>query len=148
MIKYITQQVINLLGYLFYHYDTLSSLSTSTVTLSTSNSTTDSIAFGVSGTSYGYIIPGADTVVPFKSQRDIDAAYTSGYNAGLAAILNKTWTSGSQGITCRDSDGVYFYPRCDSMKATLSNNGATLIVTATTNLLGAQNWSGSFSLSG
>ena len=91
----------------------------------------------------GFMAPG-----PFKSQSDIDAAYTSGYNAGLAAILNKTWTSGSQGITCRDSDGVYFSPSCDSMNATLSNNGATLKVTATTNLSGGGKWSGSFSLRG
>lgn len=42
--------------------------------------------FGVdSSGNYGYIKAGADTVTPFKSQADVDAAYTRGYNAGRAA---------------------------------------------------------------
>lgn len=91
MIKYITQQVINLLGYLFNHYDTLSSLSTSTVTLSSSNTSTDSIAFGIDADSnYGYIKAGAATVVPFKSQTDIDNAYAAGYSASVNNITTKT----------------------------------------------------------
>ena len=38
-------------------------MTSTSVKLSTSNTTSDSIAFGVSDGSYGYIIPGADTVV-------------------------------------------------------------------------------------
>ena len=42
-------------------------MTSTSVKLSTSNNTSDSIAFRVSDGSYGYIIPGADTVVPFKT---------------------------------------------------------------------------------
>lgn len=49
--------------------DTISNLNSTTVKLSSSNTTSDSIAFGIdSDSNYGYIIPGADTVTPFKSE--------------------------------------------------------------------------------
>lgn len=44
-----------------------STLSNDSVVLSSTNTTTNSIKFGKdSSNNYGYIIPGADTVVPFK----------------------------------------------------------------------------------
>ena len=47
--------------------------------------------FGVSSGVYGYIAPGADTVTPFKSQSDIDTAYTNGYNAAKSSITSATY---------------------------------------------------------
>ena len=41
-------------------------MTSTSVKLSTSNTTSDSIAFGVTNNNYGYIIPGADTVTPFR----------------------------------------------------------------------------------
>ena len=48
--------------------DTISNINSTTVKLSTSNTTSDSIAFGIdSNSNYGYIKTGADTVIPFKN---------------------------------------------------------------------------------
>ena len=63
------------------------------VKISTSNNTTDSIAFGVSGTSYGYIAPGADTVTPF-SNSDIEII--------RYATTNTNWPGSSYTITSND----------------------------------------------
>ena len=42
-------------------------------------------SFGIdSSGNYGYIKDGADTVIPFKSQSDIDNAYKTGYTKGKA----------------------------------------------------------------
>ena len=47
-------------------------MTSTSVKLSSSNTTSDSIAFGIdSDSNYGYIIPGADTVTPFKTNNDI-----------------------------------------------------------------------------
>ena len=37
---------------------------------------------------YGYIKVGADTVTPFRSQADVDRAYTEGYNKARSEIVN------------------------------------------------------------
>ena len=51
-------------------------MTSTSVKLSTSNSTTDSIAFGKdSSNNYGYIIPGADTVIPFNNIKTGPCAY-------------------------------------------------------------------------
>ena len=73
--------------------------------------------------------------------------YEKGVAAGIASIVGKTWASGGQGITCLDSDSVYFYPACDSMRATLSSNGSALFINATT-ALAKNKWDGGFTLHG
>ena len=71
--------------------DTISNLNTSLVKLSTSNSTTDSIAFGKdSSNNYGYIIPGADTAISFKS--------------GNVAIKELDYTAPVVSVTAYDID--------------------------------------------
>ena len=46
--------------------------------------------FGIdSSGNYGYIKDGADTVIPFKSQSDIDNAYNNGYTKGKADGKNE-----------------------------------------------------------
>lgn len=87
--------------------------------LATENDTDDRIKFGVdSNGRYGYIAPGADTVVPFKNQEDVDAAYNSGYADGLAAASGGEEGGGSSGgdITAgvtrtktSASDGTNYY---------------------------------------
>ena len=67
--------------------DGFSTLSQDSVKIATKNTTSDSIAFGIdSNGNYGYIKEGADTVTPFKSQKDIDNAYNSGVSAADARV--------------------------------------------------------------
>lgn len=67
--------------------DGFSTLSQDSVKIATKNTTSDSIAFGIdSKGNYGYIKEGADTVTPFKSQKDIDNAYNSGVSAADARV--------------------------------------------------------------
>ena len=67
--------------------DGFSTLSQDSVKIATKNTTSDSIAFGIdSNGNYGYIKEGADTVTPFKSQKDIDNAYNSGVAAADARV--------------------------------------------------------------
>ena len=71
-------------------------------------------SFGIDQSgNYGYIKDGADTVIPFKSQSDIDNAYKTGYNKGkvaakikFASIFGKPYADkvGDSGII---TDGTY-----------------------------------------
>lgn len=79
--------------------DGFSTLSQDSVKIATKNTTSDSIAFGIdSNGNYGYIKEGADTVTPFKSQKDIDNAYNSGVSAADARV-NTSSASYSSGYT-------------------------------------------------
>lgn len=67
--------------------DGFSTLSQDSVKIATKNTTSDSIAFGIdSNGNYGYIKEGADTVTPFKSQTDIDNAYSAGVSDADARV--------------------------------------------------------------
>ena len=71
-------------------------------------------SFGIDASgNYGYKKVGADTVIPFKSQSDIDNAYKTGYNKGkvaakikFASIFGKPYADkvGDSGII---TDGTY-----------------------------------------
>ena len=79
--------------------DGFSTLSQDSVKIATKNTTPDSIAFGIdSNGNYGYIKEGADTVTPFKSQKDIDNAYNSGVAAADARV-NTSSASYNAGYT-------------------------------------------------
>ena len=79
--------------------DGFSTLSQDSVKIATKNTTSDSIAFGIdSNGNYGYIKEGADTVTPFKSQKDIDNAYNSGVSAADARV-NTSSASYNSGYT-------------------------------------------------
>lgn len=82
--------------------DGFSTLSQDSVKIATKNTTSDSIAFGIdSKGNYGYIKKGADTVIPFKSQTDIDNAYNSGVSAADARV-NTSSASYNQGVSDAD----------------------------------------------
>lgn len=83
--------------------DGFSTLSQDSVKIATKNTTSDSIAFGIdSNGNYGYIKEGADTVTPFKSQKDIDNAYNSGVSAADARV-NFSSASYNQGVSDADN---------------------------------------------
>ena len=83
--------------------DGFSTLSQDSVKIATKNTTSDSIAFGIdSNGNYGYIKEGADTVTPFKSQKDIDNAYNSGVSAADKRI-NTSSASYSAGVSAADA---------------------------------------------
>ena len=116
--------------------DGFSTLSQDSVKIATKNTTSDSIAFGIdSNGNYGYIKEGADTVTPFKSQKDIDNAYNSGVSAADARVntssasYNSGYTNGvssgkgaNANVTISGSAGgrgaVYF-----SINLTVNSNG-------------------------
>ena len=83
--------------------DGFSTLSQDSVKIATKNTTSDSIAFGIdSNGNYGYIKEGADTVTPFKSQKDIDNAYNSGVSAADKRV-NTSSASYNRGVTDADN---------------------------------------------
>ena len=64
-------------------------MTSTTVKLSTNNTTSDSIGFGVTDGSYGYIIPGADTVTPFKTSILIGTnIYTNNITIDIKSIYS------------------------------------------------------------
>ena len=98
--------------------DGFSTLSQDSVKIATKNTTSDSIAFGIdSNGNYGYIKEGADTVTPFKSQKDIDNAYNSGVAAADARV-NTSSASYSNGYSAGNSAGY-------------SNGGQTITISGT-----------------
>ena len=96
--------------------DGFSTLSQDSVKIATKNTTSDSIAFGIdSNGNYGYIKEGADTVTPFKSQKDIDNAYNSGVaaadkrvNTGSASY-NSGYTNGQASVKVYQYEYQYPY---------------------------------------
>ena len=67
--------------------DTISSLKSDRVLLASSNTSSDSIMFGVSSGVYGYIAPCADTVVPFK--KEITVTYITEAQSIATAIIGE-----------------------------------------------------------
>lgn len=90
--------------------DGFSTLSQDSVKIATKNTTSDSIAFGIdSNGNYGYIKEGADTVTPFKSQKDIDNAYNSGVAAADARVNTRSASYNSGYTNGRNSAHLVTY---------------------------------------
>ena len=121
--------------------DGFSTLSQDSVKIATKNTTSDSIAFGIdSNGNYGYIKEGADTVTPFKSQKDIDNAYNSGVSAADARVntssasYNSGYANGKKSptVTAKGSANVNNYTSTDFYLAngiivTIGLNGDNLV---------------------